>query len=158
MTDGRHGNPIKALLGEGQSVWQDDISRQMLQAGEIGRAIDEIGIRGLTSNPSIFEKAIAGGTAYDEDVARLLREGRDAREIFEAVAVQDIRDACDLFLPIYEASEGRDGFCSIEVSPGAARDAEATRVEARRLWSAVDRPNLMVKIPGTAEGAAVIEE
>ena len=151
-------NPIKRLHAEGQSVWQDDISRQMLQSGEIARAIAEIGIRGLTSNPSIFEKAIAGGTAYDDDVARLLREGQDAPEIFEAVAVQDIRDACDLFLPIYQESGGRDGFCSIEVSPGAARDAAATRVEARRLWTAVDRPNLMVKIPGTAEGAAVIEE
>ncbi|MDP9364178.1 MAG: transaldolase [Chloroflexota bacterium] len=151
-------NPIKALLGEGQSVWQDDISRQMLQSGEIARAIEEIGIRGLTSNPTIFEKAIAGGTAYDDDVADLLQQGRTAEEIFEAVEVQDIRDACDLFLPIYEESGGRDGFCSIEVSPGAARDAEATRVEARRLWTAVDRPNLMVKIPGTAEGAAVIQE
>jgi transaldolase len=151
-------NPIKALLSEGQSVWQDDISRQMLQSGKIARAIEEIGIRGLTSNPTIFEKAIAGGTAYDDDVADLLRQGRSAAEIFEAVEVQDIRDACDLFLPIYEASGGRDGFCSIEVSPGAARDAEATRVEARRLWTAVDRPNLMVKIPGTAEGAAVIQE
>src|SRR5688572_27880414 len=98
LTDGKHGDVIKAMLNEGQSVRQDDISRQMLQAGEITRAIEEIGIRGLTSNPTIFEKAIAGGTAYDEDVARLLREGRDAREIFEAVAVQDIRDACDLFL------------------------------------------------------------
>lgn len=151
-------NPIKALLAEGQSVWQDDISRQMLESGDLRRAIDEVGIRGLTSNPTIFEKAIAGGTAYDDDIAGLLREGRSPEEIFEAVEVQDIRDACDLFLPIYQESDGRDGFCSIEVSPGAARDAEATRVEARRLWSAVDRPNLMVKIPGTAEGAAVIQE
>ena len=157
-TDGSAGNAIKALLSEGQSVWQDDISRQMLQSGELRRAITEIGLRGLTSNPTIFEKAIAGGSAYDEDVARLLREGRNAPEIFEAVEVQDIRDACDLFMPIYQESGGRDGFCSIEVSPGAARDADGTRVEARRLWSAVDRPNLMVKIPGTAEGAAVIEE
>ena len=158
MSDGRHGNPVKALLGEGQSVWQDDISRQMLQSGELRRAIEEVGIRGLTSNPTIFEKAIAGGTAYDESVAKLLEEGRQAPEIFEAVEVQDIRDACDLFLPIYQESGGSDGFCSIEVSPGAARNPDVTRTEARRLWSAVDRPNLMVKIPGTAEGATVIEE
>ena len=157
-TDGSAGNTIKALLSEGQSVWQDDISRQMLQSGELRRGITEIGLRGLTSNTTIVEKAITGDSAYDEDVARLLREGRNAPEIFEAVEVQDIRDACDLFMPIYQESGGRDGFCSIEVSPGAARDAEGTRVEARRLWSAVDRPNLMVKIPGTAEGAAVIEE
>ncbi len=158
QSDARGGNPIAGLLSEGQSVWQDDISRQMLESGDLQRTIDEIGIRGLTSNPTIFEKAIAGGTVYDEDIARLLREGRNAAEIFEAVEVQDIRAACDLFRPTYDASDGQDGFCSIEVSPGAARDAEETRVEARRLWSEVDRPNLMVKIPGTAEGAAVIEE
>jgi transaldolase len=158
QSDARGGNPIAGLLSEGQSVWQDDISRQMLESGDLQRTIDEIGIRGLTSNPTIFEKAIAGGTVYDEDIARLLREGRNAAEIFEAVEVQDIRAACDLFRPTYDASDGQDGFCSIEVSPGAARDAEGTRVEARRLWSEVDRPNLMVKIPGTAEGAAVIEE
>ena len=148
---------ITELLGLGQSVWQDDISRQMLQSGEIRRAIDN-GIRGLTSNPSIFEKAIAGGTAYDDDVADLLRAGNDAGAIFEAVAVKDIQDSCDLFRPIYDRSEGGDGFVSIEVSPGAARDPEQTRLEARRLWERVDRPNLMVKIPGTMEGAPVVRE
>ena len=152
------GTRIGALLGEWQSVWQDDISRQRLQSDELRRAIEEIGIRGLTSNPAIFERAIASGTACDADVARLARQRLDAQKIFEAVAVQGIRDACDLFRPIYEATGGTDGFCSIEVSPGAARNAEATRVEARRLWAAVDRPNLMVKSPGTAEGAAAIEE
>ncbi len=156
--NGQHDNPVRALLAEGQSVWQDDISRQMLQDGELRRAVEEVGIRGLTSNPTIFEKAIAGGTAYDEDVARLLREGRSAQEIFEAVATDDIREACDRFTAIYQETDGRDGFCSIEVSPGAARDAELTRREARQLWTMVDRPNLMVKIPGTLEGAAVIQE
>jgi len=158
MSDGRHDNPIKALLAAGQSVWQDDISRQMIDSGDLQRQIEEVGIRGLTSNPTIFEKAIAGGTAYDEDVKRLLVEGRSAQEIFEHVATDDIRRACDLFLPIYEESGGCDGFVSIEVSPGAARDAEQTRREARQLWTMVDRPNVMIKIPGTAEGAAVIEE
>jgi transaldolase len=158
MVDSQRQTPIAALLAEGQSVWQDDISRQMLVSGDLKRSIEEVGIRGLTSNPTIFEKAIASGTAYDDAVARLLREGRDAAAIFEAVEVEDIRDACDLFMPIYEESGGADGFCSIEVSPGAARDAAGTRVEARRLWTAVDRPNLMVKIPGTAEGAVVIQE
>jgi len=151
-------NPIHELLAEGQSVWQDDISRQMLESGEIARAISETGIRGLTSNPTIFEKAIASGTAYDADIARFLGEDKTAAEIFEAVEVQDIRDACDLFRPIYDESNGGDGYCSIEVSPGAARDPELTRNEARRLWQSVGRPNLMVKIPGTAEGAAIIEE
>lgn len=143
---------------EGQSVWQDDISRDMLTSGDLKRSIDEIGIRGLTSNPTIFEKAIASGTAYDDDIAGLLRNGLDAAGIFEAVAVKDIQDACDLFRPIYDASDGGDGFVSIEVSPGAARNPELTRREARQLWGAVDRPNLMVKIPGTMEGVAVVKE
>ncbi|MBA3414925.1 MAG: transaldolase [Chloroflexia bacterium] len=148
---------IAQLLEQGQSVWQDDISRQMIESGEIARIVAQ-GVRGLTSNPSIFEKAIAGGDAYDADVARLAGEGLDAQRIFEAVAVDDIRATCDLFLPVYEAAEGGDGFVSIEVSPGAARDADRTRQEARRLWQTVDRPNLMVKIPGTMEGAPVIGE
>ncbi len=148
---------IKQLLDEGQSVWQDDISRDMIRSGEIQKIIDT-GIRGLTSNPSIFEKAIAAGSAYDDDVARLTAEGKDAAQIFEAVAVDDIRATCDLFLPVYEQSGGEDGFVSIEVSPGAARDADRTRNEARSLWRQVDRPNVMVKIPGTMEGAPVIRE
>lgn len=148
---------IRQLLDEGQSVWQDDISRDMIRSGEIRRVIDT-GIRGLTSNPSIFEKAIAAGTAYDDDVARLVAKGKDAAQIFEAVAVDDIRATCDLFRPVYDQSGGEDGFVSIEVSPGAARDAERTREEARSLWAQVDRPNLMVKIPGTMEGAPVIRE
>src|SRR5688500_16276018 len=129
----------------------------MLQTGELRRSIEEIGVRGLTSNPTIFEKAIAGGDAYDQDVARLLQQGKEAPEIFEAVAVDDIRNACDLFRPIYDESGGGDGFVSIEVTPTAARNPEVTRVEARRLWESVARPNLLVKIPGTAEGAVVIE-
>jgi transaldolase len=144
---------------EGQSAWQDDISRDMLNSGEIRTAIEETGIRGLTSNPTIFEKAIAGGTAYDEEIAGLLDRGElEAAEIFETVAVHDIQNTCDLFRPLYDASEGGDGFVSIEVSPAGARDAERTREEARRLWRVVNRPNLMVKIPGTAEGAPVIRE
>ena len=160
MTDGRGtpGNTILALLAEGQSVWQDDISREMFASGFLRRQIEEVGVRGLTSNPTIFEKAISSGSAYDEDVLRLLREGKDARAIFEAVAVDDLQHALDLFRPIYDESGGRDGFCSIEVSPGAARDPDATRIEARHLWETVGRPNLLVKIPGTAEGAVVIEE
>jgi len=156
MSDNDGTNPIEALLREGQSVWQDDISRQMLESGDLARAIESGGIRGLTSNPTIFEKAIASGSAYDDDVLRLLRAGKDAKEIFEAVAVADIRDAADLFRPIYDASGGQDGFVSLEVSPGAARDPRATLVEARRLWASVDRPNLMVKVPGTAEGGEAI--
>jgi transaldolase len=144
---------------EGQSAWQDDISRDMLNSGEIRTAIEETGIRGLTSNPTIFEKAIAGGTAYDEEIAGLLDKGEmETAEIFETVAVHDIQKTCDLFRPLYDQSEGGDGFVSIEVSPSGARDAELTREDARRLWRVVNRPNLMVKIPGTMEGAPVIRE
>ena len=152
-------NRIKQLYErEGQSAWQDDISRDMLNQGAIRTAIEETGIRGLTSNPTIFEKAIAAGTAYDEEIAGLLQRDLDAHEIFETVAVRDIQVATDLFRPLYDASEGGDGFVSIEVSPLGARDAAVTAADARRLWSAVDRPNLMVKIPGTAEGVPVIQQ
>jgi transaldolase len=151
-------NRIKELYArEGQSAWQDDISRDMLNHGEIRKAIEEIGIRGLTSNPTIFEKAIASGVAYDEEITALLERDLDASAIFEAVAVRDIQNACDLFRPLYDAANGGDGFVSIEVSPLGARDAARTRDDARRLWAAVDRPNLMVKIPGTIEGVPVIQ-
>ncbi len=152
-------NRIKQLYErEGQSVWQDDISRDMLNRGEIRKAIEETGIRGLTSNPTIFEKAIAAGTAYDDEIAALLERDLDVSAIFETVAVHDIQVACDLFRPVYDAAEGRDGFVSIEVSPLSARDGEQTADDARRLWAAVDRPNLMVKIPGTSEGVPVIRQ
>jgi transaldolase len=151
-------NTIDALLIEGQSVWQVDLNRDQLTSGELQRSIDEIGIRGLTSNPTIFAKAMASGPAYDEQIATLLNEGLEAAAVFEAIAVQDVRDACDLFRPLYDTTSGGDGFVSIEVSPAAARDPQATRAEVQRLWEAIDRPNLMVKIPGTAEATPVIEE
>jgi transaldolase len=164
MTDTAHVHTtmapttIEALVAEGQSAWQDDLTRAQLTSGELRRSIDEIGIRGLTSNPTIFAKAMDAGDAYDEQIATLLRGGMGAAEVFEVIAVQDVRDACELFRPLYDATAGRDGFVSIEVSPAAARDPRATRVEARRLWQAIARPNLMVKIPGTVEAAPVIEE
>ena len=152
-------NRIKELFQrEGQSAWQDDISRDMLNAGTIRRAIEEVGIRGLTSNPTIFEKAISAGTAYDEEIAGLLERDLEADAIFETVAVRDIQQACDLFRPVYDSANGCDGFVSIEVSPLGARDPERTAEDARRLWRAVDRPNLMVKIPGTIEGGPVIQQ
>jgi transaldolase len=152
-------NRIKQLFREqGQSAWQDDISRDMLNQGSIRTSIEEIGIRGLTSNPTIFEKAIAAGKAYDEEISGLLERELDAHAIFETVAVRDIQGATDLFRPIYESSEGGDGFVSIEVSPLAARDPAVTTADARRLWAAVDRPNLMVKIPGTVEAVPVIQQ
>jgi transaldolase len=150
-------NTIKSLHTEGQSVWQDDISRDMLQSGLLQERID-LGIRGVTSNPTIFQKAIANGHAYDEDIIRLLGEHLAVEEIFQALAVKDIQDACDLFRPLYDESNGGDGFVSLEVLPNLARDTEGTLANARVLWKAVDRPNLMVKVPGTDEGAPAIEE
>jgi transaldolase len=150
-------NTIKALLKEGQSVWQDDISRQMIESGALRKRIDEVGIHGVTSNPTIFQKAIAGGSAYDEDIKALLGDGKSAAEIFQTVAVKDIQDACDLFRPIYDETDGEDGFVSIEVLPSLARDTEGTLDNARALWNAVDRPNLMVKVPGTVEGVPAVE-
>jgi transaldolase len=130
----------------------------MLKSGKLAETINEVGIRGLTSNPTIFEKAISGGNNYDDQIVELLDSGKSPLEIFEAIEVEDIRNACDLFRGVYDAADGHDGFCSIEVSPDAARDANSTREQVRRLWDSVDRPNLMVKIPGTSEGAPVIEE
>lgn len=150
-------NTIKQLLTEGQSVWQDDISRDMLQSGLLAKRIEDVGIRGVTSNPSIFQKAIAAGSAYDEDIKSLLSEGKTPEEIFQTVAVKDIQDACDLFRPIYDESDGQDGFVSIEVLPSLARDTQGTIDNARVLWNAVDRPNLMVKVPGTTEGVPAIK-
>jgi transaldolase len=158
-TNGRtKSNAVKALCEHGQSVWLDDISRTMLTSGALKRQIEEVGIRGVTSNPTIFEKAIAAGDAYDDDVMQLLRQGRTAGEIFEAVEVEDIRNACDLLRPVYDETDGADGFVSIEVAPSFARDGEGSLTEARRLWASVDRPNLMVKIPGTAEGVPAIRQ
>ena len=152
-------NPrVAALLEQGQSIWQDDIARSMLTGGSLASMIKDVGIRGVTSNPTIFEKAIAGGSDYDEQIAGLIKDGKSASDIFVAVSVEDIRNACDLFRPLYDVSEGADGFVSIEVAPGLARDASGTREQVRKLWDAVDRPNLMVKIPGTVEGAPIVEE
>ena len=149
---------VQELTDRGQSIWQDDIARSMLTSGQLANTINDVGIRGLTSNPTIFEKAIASGDAYDAQIVELISAGKSAGETFEALEVSDLQAACDLFRPLYDQTNGRDGFCSIEVFPDAARDADLTREQARRLWAEVDRPNLMVKIPGTFEGAPVIAE
>ncbi|MGI8484743.1 MAG: transaldolase [Thermomicrobiales bacterium] len=150
-------NTIKDLVSEGQSVWQDDISRDMIQSGKLKERIEEVGIRGVTSNPTIFQKAISGSDAYDDEIRSMLGEGKSAAEIFQTVAVKDIQDACDLFRPLYDSSNGEDGFVSIEVLAELARDTDGTIQNARELWKAVDRPNVMVKVPGTDEGAVAIE-
>ena len=150
-------NPLVQLSRLGQSVWLDFITRDLLRSGELSRLIVEDGLRGMTTNPTIFEKAIAGSTLYDADIRRLAAAGNNPGRVVEALAVADVRTACDAFRPLYETTEGRDGYVSIEVSPELAYDTEGTVVDGRRLWETVDRPNLMVKVPGTKEGLPAIE-
>lgn len=150
-------NNVKKLINEGQSIWQDDISRQLIADGTLKAEIEETGIRGVTSNPTIFQKAIAGGDAYDADIKALLAQGKDAAEVFQTVAVKDIQDACDLFRPLYDETDGEDGYVSLEVLPSLARDTQGTLDNARALWAAVDRPNLMIKVPGTTEGVPAVK-
>ena len=151
-------NPLVHLQELGQSPWHDNIRRGLLESGELARMIAAGDITGLTSNPTIFEQAISQSTDYDADLERLACEGKSTEEIFDQLSTSDIRQACDLFGPLYQRSSCADGFCSIEVAPRHARDTEATIREARRLWSTIDRPNLMVKIPATREGIPAIEK
>jgi transaldolase len=153
-----HDNPLWRLTELGQSVWLDYIRRGMLEDGELERMIREAALRGVTSNPTIFEQAIGGSDDYDEQLERLAEEGLSPGEVFERLAVEDIRRAADLFRPIYDESGAGDGFVSLEVSPELADDTAATLEEARRLWRAVDRPNLMVKVPGTDAGIPAVEQ
>ena len=151
-------NNVKKLVNEGQSIWQDDISRELIENGSLKAAIEETGVRGVTSNPTIFQKAISGSDTYDAEIKSLLAEGKDAAEVFQTVAVKDIQDACDLFRPIYDETDGGDGFVSLEVLPSLARDTEGTIENGRTLWQAVNRPNLMIKVPGTAEGVPAVKQ
>lgn len=144
-------NPLRQLSAHGQSVWLDFIRRKLLRSGELAALIENDGLRGLTSNPAIFEKAIGGSSDYDEELGRYVALGiDDAGKLFETLAIADIRTAADLFGGVYEDSAALDGYVSLEVSPALAYDAAATIAEAHRLWNAVARPNLMIKVPGTA--------
>jgi transaldolase len=149
-------NPLVRLGELGQSVWYDYITRDLLASGELARLIAVDGLRGMTSNPTIFDKAVAGSRLYDDDIRRMADKGRSAGEIFENLAVADVQAACDAFLPLYHQSAGGDGLVSLEVSPTLAHDADATVHEAERLWSALSRPNAMIKIPGTRAGLSAI--
>jgi transaldolase len=144
------GNQLRELSAAGQSVWLDNIKRSMFASGELQKLVD-IGLRGQTSNPTIFEKAIDGGTDYDAQLKSLVGTEHDAQNLFEALAIQDIRSACDVFAPVFKSTNGLDGYVSLEVSPTLAHDTKATTEAALRLWKAVDRPNVMIKIPGTPE-------
>jgi transaldolase / glucose-6-phosphate isomerase len=152
-------NPLRDLLKYGQSVWLDYIRRDLITTGELKRLIEEDGLRGMTSNPAIFEKAIAGSTDYSDILKSLeSKSDLDAKARYEAIAIRDIQDAADLLRTVYDSSKKRDGYVSLEVSPYLARDTQGTLEEARRLWSAVGRPNLMIKVPGTREGIPAFEQ
>ena len=150
--------PLLRLIECGQSYWLDNLTRGMIKSGDLERRVREEGLRGVTSNPAIFHKAIAGSEDYDPQIKGLVAAGKDVAEIYERLVVTDVRDACDVLRPVYDASEGVDGFVSLEVSPHLAHETEGTMLEARRLFQAVRRPNLLIKIPGAPEGIPAIEE
>src|SRR5256885_581647 len=152
-------NPLKQLLEQGQSMWLDYIRRDLIIGGKLKQMIEGDGLRGMTSNPSIFEKAIAESSLYDDILKSLAsRADLDATGRFEQIAIRDIQDAADVLRPVYESSNFRDGFVSLEVSPFLARKTRETIEEARRLWTAVKRENVMIKVPGTAEGLPAIRQ
>ena len=152
-------NPLKDLLKYGQSVWLDYIRRDLLTSGELKRLIEEDGLRGMTSNPAIFEKAIADSTLYSDILQSLRsRTDLDAKGRYEILAIRDIQDAADFLRPVYDSSKRRDGYVSLEVSPYLARDTQGTLAEARRLWKTVARENVMIKVPGTAEGIPAFQQ
>ena len=149
--------PLHELHAHGQSVWLDFLSRDLVDSGELARLVAEEGVRGMTSNPTIFQEAIKGSDTYDEDIRRLGAEGLTPEEMFEAIAVDDIAAACDVLRPVFDESGMTDGFVSLEVSPRLAYDTEGTVEEARRLVASVDRPNLMIKVPATRAGLPAVE-
>jgi transaldolase len=151
-------SPVKRLLDFGQSPWLDFIERELLTSGELVRMIDEWGLRGVTSNPTIFEQAIAQTDQYDADIARFGSAVSNAEQLYETLAIADVQAAADTLRGVYEQTDGRDGFVSFEVSPHLARDRARTVAAARRLWAALDRPNVMIKVPGTTEGLGAISE
>jgi transaldolase len=151
-------SPLVKIQEFGQSIWLDFLSRKLIASGELKKLVDNNGLRGMTSNPSIFDKAIAGSRDYDDDIRRLALEGKSAEEIYEVLAIKDVQDASDVFRPLYDRLEGRDGFVSLEVNPHLARDVKKTLSEARRLWKELNRPNVFIKVPATVEGLQCIRQ
>jgi len=159
-------NRLQEIHDAGQSIWLDSIDRRMLHDGELDRRVSDDALTGMTSNPTIFQKALASSTAYDDQITEAeeidaVRDAEDRRgltswQVFELLETTDVRDACDHFAAVYSSTRGADGYVSIEVSPGVSHSADATVEEARRLWKTVDRPNVMVKVPGTLEGALAV--
>ncbi|HWN74309.1 MAG TPA: transaldolase [Candidatus Udaeobacter sp.] len=151
-------NPLKGLLAYGQSPWMDYIRRDLLTGGGLKKFIAEDGLRGMTSNPTIFEKAINGSTLYSDILNSAEAKSLNAKQLFEKIAIRDVQDACDIFRPVYDESKHRDGYVSLEVSPFLGNDTNGTIEEARRLWKAVNRPNVMIKVPATPEGIPAIRQ
>ena len=151
-------NPLLKLEAFGQSIWMDFIRRGMISSGQLKQLIEEDGLSGVTSNPSIFEKAIAGSHDYDDAIRKLALDGKSVEQIYAALTVEDIQRVADLFRPVYDRLDGADGFVSLEVSPYLARDTAKTIADARRLWVAVARPNVMIKVPATLEGLPAIQQ
>jgi transaldolase len=151
-------NPLQTLEAFGQSIWTDFISRDMIESGELSRLIEKDGVSGVTSNPSIFEKAIAESHDYDVAIRDLARQGKTIEEIYRILTVEDIQQTADILRPTFDRLKGADGYVSLEVSPKLANDTEATIEEARILWKAVDRPNVMIKVPGTEAGIPAIRQ
>ncbi|NJK33965.1 MAG: transaldolase [Oscillatoriales cyanobacterium SM2_2_1] len=150
-------NHLLELQEHGQSVWMDNLSRDIIQSGALAEMVSTQGIRGITSNPAIFEKAIAGNAIYDEAILAGVKAGKSVNEIYEFLVFEDIQRAADVLLPVFNSSDGLDGYVSIEVSPNLSQDTEGTVSEALRFWAAIDRPNVMIKIPGTTAGFAAVE-
>jgi transaldolase len=151
-------NPLKKLETLGQSIWLDYIRRDLITGGELRRLIDEDGLRGMTSNPSIFEKAIAESHIYDEDIRDIALKKKDVKAIYEALSQRDVQSAADEFRSVYEKTDGKDGYVSLEVNPHLAHDTKGTIEEARRLWAALNRPNVFIKVPATADGLPAIQQ
>src|SRR6202030_2484154 len=151
-------NPLKGLLDYGQSPWMDYIRRDLLTGGELKRLIHDDGLRGMTSNPSIFAKAITGSKDYSDILQSPDAKQLNAKQLYEKIAVRDVQDAADIFRPVYDETRRRDGYVSLEVSPELALEGDKTLEEARRLWKMVNRPNVMIKVPGTKEGIPAIRQ
>jgi len=151
-------NPLLQIKDFGQSIWMDNLTRDLIESGELKEMIEARGLRGLTSNPAIFEKAITGNKLYDADIEAGIRAGKSVQDIYESLVFADIRHACDIFKPIYEVSGGLDGYVSIEVPPKVAHDTQATIEEARRYYREIGKENVMIKIPGTVEGLPAVEQ
>jgi transaldolase len=153
-----NNNPLKRLETLGQSIWLDYIKRDLIVSGQLEKLIEQDGLRGMTSNPAIFEKAIVESHDYDEDIRAIVVEKKDVNAIYETLSQKDIQSAADRFRPLYNQADGKEGYVSLEVNPHLARDTKGTLAEARRLWASVNRPNIFIKVPATVEGLPAIQQ